>query len=126
LPDAADIQLLASIIQGEAGIMGSAGMTAVAAVFVARLLSPHYPDTVATVAESFYARAMPTQKAAEIALHALESPQALIDAVGRYFYVLSKQDVAKLKLPPGQRTLKRNLTFELHLYDHWPEERQHP
>ena len=48
-----DIQLLATILQGEASILGTEGMWAVAAVFAARLLSSQFPATVPAVAGKY-------------------------------------------------------------------------
>lgn len=126
MPTPTDIQLLASILQGEAAILGSTGMTAVAAVFVARLLAPHYPDTVQGVAEAFYGRAMPSQEAMQIAAAALSHPKALLEEQGIFYYALSRQDRERLHLPPGDRMIAGRHIFQLHLYQKWPEKNPCP
>lgn len=115
-----DIQLLATIIQGEAAVLGPAGMTAVAAVFIARLLSPAFPNTVTAVAPPFYGRADPSPVALDIAATALAHPQQLIARFGQHMFVFSAQDRRRLHLPPGDRQIIRSHTWQLHLYKEDP------
>ena len=123
-----DIQLLATILQGEAAVLGPAGMTAVAAVFIARLLSPAYPSTVSAVAPPFYGRADPSPIALDIAEQALAHPQQLLALFGTHMFVFSAQDRHRLHLPPGDRQFIRSDTWQLHLYQEDPLEHRptHP
>lgn len=112
-----DITLLATILQGEAAVLGPAGMTAVAAVFVARMLSPAFPSTVSAVAPPFYGRAIPGPTALYIAADALTNPA---NYSVEFVYCFSAQDRRKLGLPPGDRQLIRSRTWQLHLYKEDP------
>lgn len=120
-----DIQLLATILQGEAAVLGPAGMTAVAAVFIARLLSPAFPCTVHAVAPPFYGRATPGAHALAIATYALDNPTVLLADHGSYLYCFSAQDRRKLQLRPADRVLRRSPTWQLHLYKEDPLEHNH-
>ena len=121
-----DIQLLAHILQGEAAVMGPAGMTAVAAVFIARLLSPAFPSTVPHVAPAFYGRATPGCDALQIATYALHNPTVLLAEHGTYLYCFSAQDRRRLQLRPADRTLRRSRVWQLHLYKEDPIDFHNP
>lgn len=112
-----DIQLLAHILQGEAAVLGPAGMTAVAAVFVARMLSPAFPSTVSDVAPSFYGRATPGPTALTIATNALTHPA---NYSVEFVFCFSAQDRRRLGLAPGDRQLIRSRTWQLHFYKEDP------
>lgn len=127
-----DVQLLATILQGEAAVLGPAGMTAVAAVFVARLLSPSFPDTVPAVATAFYGSSPPGLTAQAIAADALTDPAAfladyyLTNHSVETLYCFSAQDRRRLNLPPGDQQLIRSHTWQLHLYKEDPLEHRNP
>ena len=121
-----DIQLLATILQGEAAVLGPAGMTAVAAVFIARLLSPAFPSTVSAVAPPFFGRAQPGAEALAIATYALSNPTVLLAEHGTYLYCFSAQDRHRLQLRPADRRLRRSTVWQLHLYKEDPLEHHRP
>ena len=120
-----DIQLLAHILQGEAAVLGPAGMSTVAAVFVARMLSPTFTNTVRAVAPGFNGYAHPSTLAITIATDALADPAAFLAGHvkrygGPYYYVMSTQDVNRRSLPPATFRVTRSATWALHLYQEDP------
>lgn len=125
-----NIQLLATILQGEAAVLGPAGMTAVAAVFIARLLSPAFPSTVSDVAPPFFGRAQPGAEALAIATHALSAPAAFLYNHtelygGPYLYCMSAQDLDRHHLSPARFYITRSTRWQLNFYKEDPLEHHH-
>lgn len=107
---------LATILQGEAAVLGVPGMFAIGLCVMARL-------SLGQSTDSFYGRAEPGHKAWLVAItFQLAKPQAWTTLYGTYPYCLSKQDVKKLRAPPGNIVVKYDPLpqYEIHMYKEWP------
>lgn len=106
---------VAAALQGEAGVLGPEGMTAVADTMLARLSSPAFPNTWEGVLEGYYAREEPGSEAIAIAY------AAVIHAwvPDGYVYAYSGEDCLKRNWREGDRVI-RGSGHELHLARSWP------
>lgn len=106
---------VAAALQGEAGVLGSEGMTAVADTMLARLSSPAFPDTWDGVLEAYYAREEPGPEAIAIAyaavMHTWDPDE--------YVYAYSAADRANRNWREGDHVIRGHGT-ELHLARTWP------
>jgi len=104
---------LAIILQGEGAVLGLPGMFAVGLCVMSRLALHQRTD-------NFYGRAEPGSDALLLAEMFLSvSPNHWVEAYGLYPYCLSKQDVEKLRAPPGDITVGKG-KYEIHLFREWP------
>jgi len=107
---------LAIILQGEAAVLGMPGMFAVGLCVMARLSLGQRTD-------NFYGRATPSSEALFLSsLFLSVPPNVWTDNFGLYPYCLSKQDVSKLRAPPGDKVVG-NGKYQIHLFKEWPRER---
>ena len=104
--------VLATIIQGEAGVLGQTGMLAVAGVLMTQLYFGWSPDRIG---ESWYGRAWPGEYAWELAEGIV---QGEVNPTG-YLFCLSQDDVDKLGCRKGKPITRGR--WVLYLYEHWPE-----
>lgn len=112
------LMMLARILAGEAGVCGQSGEMMVAQVVMARV-DAGAPLPVALSA--FYGRGEPGEqewKLAEMVMAGRVKP-------GRYFFVLSDQDVAVLGVtkPPDAR-IRCAGGLHLNFYRRWPVQKQ--
>ena len=110
-------QLLAQIIQGEAGGMGIPGMAAVAATLSKRLWQDGQDET--RIAHEYYGRAVPSPFAELLAqlIEGAELPES------EYGFIYSRADVDAGGYPPADYRLILGAGGdgrELHLYREWP------
>lgn len=113
------VALLASVMLGEAGILGEEAMLAVGHVIMNRVSSNLFPDTVEDVIEQPYqwnGRAHPGAYHEALARKVLRRDH---DPTGGMLYTLSENDRRKLKFPVGDRIYTWKI-FKLHLYEEWP------
>lgn len=112
-------QLLAQIIQGEAGGMGIPGMAAVAATLSKRLWQDGQDET--RIAHEYYGRATPSPFAELLAMliEGGELPES------EYAFIYSREDVDAGGYPPADYVIMLaggGPGRELHLYREWPVE----
>lgn len=112
-----DTHLLAEIIQGEAGGMGSPGMMACAATLSKRLWQDG--QDMDRIAREYYGRAVPSPFAELLAqlIEGAELPES------EYSFIYSREDVNAGGYPPADYRLILGAGGdgrELHLYREWP------
>ena len=109
-----DRLLLASIIQGEAGVLGSAGMIFVALVLQHRIRDCGHSE--ARVAREWYGRAGPSEEALQLADLVLEGRLPKCE----YYYCMGgKVDVERRGWRPGDAVVTVG-NDSIHLYKEWP------
>jgi len=111
-----DRLLIASIIQGEAGVMGPAGMLFVALVLQHRIWDCGHSE--ARVAREWYGRAGPSEEALRLADLVLEGR---LPSCEYYYCMGGKVDVERFNWEPGDAICIVGGN-SIHLYKEWPEE----
>ncbi|NPV08363.1 MAG: hypothetical protein HPY83_10445 [Anaerolineae bacterium] len=106
---------VAAVLQGEAGVLGPDGMTAVADTMLARLDSPDFPDTWEGVLRGYYAYEEPGPEAIAIAYAAVMHTWDHDD----YVYAYSAADIRSRRWREGDQVI-RGRGAELHLARSWP------
>lgn len=107
-------EIYASIIQGEAGVLGPVGMYAVATVISSQISANWY---IHDIESCWYGRAEPSGYACLLG-ELLTS--GTIPASG-YLYCMSRQDVNENKWHRGDLVISaRGTNYELHLYKEYP------
>lgn len=119
MPD--PVTLLASVMVGEAGVLGPEAMLFVGHVVMNRVSSPCFPDTVVEVIEQqgqFNGRGIPKGCHLAMARRVLRRSR---DPTGGMLYVLSEQDRERLGFPEGDLSIGKG-GFQLHFYRRWRDE----
>lgn len=106
--------ILASIIQGEAAILGPIGMYAVAGCLTTQLDAGWLPYEIES---AWYGREEP----GSYALYLAEMIDAGRMPANGYLYCLSKQDIDKAAYDIGELVVSATGTpYQLHLFKEWP------
>jgi len=110
--------LLASILYGEAGVLGWPGMFAIGLCVMARKQSYTNPY------HGFYGHSfVPSSQAYILARVFLSvSPNIWVGLFGSYPYCLSKQDRERLGFPPGDIVIGRK-KYQINMYKRWPNKK---
>jgi len=108
-----NMETLASILQGEAAVLGPIGMYAVAGCLATQIDAGWLPREIES---AWYGRARPGECAVHLA-QMIESEQ--IPANG-YLYCLSQDDVTKMGVRGELIISATGTPFELHLFKTWP------
>jgi len=105
--------VLASIMQGEAGVLGLPGMFAIGICAMSRMATHKSWH-------GFYGRAKPSPQAYLLARVFMSIPSDIWTGLyGTYPYCLSRQDIERLGFPKGDKIVG-NGKYQIHLYRRWP------
>ena len=111
--------LLASVMVGEAEVLGEAAMLTVGHVIMNRVASDDFPNTVVEVIQQYRqwnGRGYPRRYHKGLARRVLRRPR---DSTGGMLFCYSEQDRGRLELPEGDIVIGDGI-FQLHLYREWP------
>ena len=109
------VVLLAQMMTGEAGVLGTDAMIAMCSVAENRLANDWFPDTMIDVLEEgFYARGPASEHHLELARRCLDLP----DTTDGMLFAISEQDRRKLGCDPGDQVYGRG-RYKIHLYREW-------
>ena len=112
--------LLASVMVGEAEVLGEAAMLTVGHVIMNRVSSPDFPNTIVEVIQQYRqwnGRGYPRRYHRGLARRILRRDEPPHD----YLYCYSEQDRERLGLPQGDLVIaEAHSVFRLHLYREFP------
>ena len=110
--------LLASVMVGEAEVLGEAAMLTVGHVIMNRVSSPDFPNTIVEVIQQYRqwnGRGYPRRYHRGLARAVLRREKPPHD----YLFCYSEQDRERLGLEEGDMVIGDGV-FRLHLYRKWP------